>query len=256
MLVVETFKARLQSQEQFQGICTLIPKLQTPASLEKTLMLGKTEGKRRRGRQRKTGKLGMLWSMGSQRVGHDLATEQRQRNPGLLRSTLWNRASVLLNDWWEHQLLLQARKWTYQQMHKKKLGDSYKWPRDAASTGKRNPWQNRKWRLMPTRKHGLQSHSLKDTVTLRLSQHPDARNCICSFGEKCKVRLQVQSWLQNKTRVSHMHARVCSWLSVQLWGWVYLSVWDDMAWDQCAKGWGVSTRRPGKSLTLFWSGPP
>ena len=87
MLVVVTFKTRLQSQEQFQGICTLIPKLQTPASLEKTLMLGKTEGKRR-GRQRKTGKLGMLWSMGSQRVGHDLAIEQRQRNPCHLRSTL------------------------------------------------------------------------------------------------------------------------------------------------------------------------
>ena len=50
MLVVETFMTRLQSQEQLQGICTLIPKLQTPASLEKTLMLGKTEGKRRRGR--------------------------------------------------------------------------------------------------------------------------------------------------------------------------------------------------------------
>ena len=101
-----------------------------------------------------------------------------------------------------------------------------------------------------------QSHSLKDTVTLRLSQHPDARNYICSFGEKCKVRLQVQRWLQNKTCVSHMHARVCSWLSVQLWGWVYLSVWDDTAWNQRAKGWGVSIRRPGKSRSLFWSRPP
>ena len=54
-------------------------------SLEKTLMLGKTEGRRRRGRQRMRwldgltdsmdmslrGKPGMLQSMGSQRVGHD-----------------------------------------------------------------------------------------------------------------------------------------------------------------------------------------
>ena len=65
-------------------------------SLEKTLMLGKTEGERRRGRQRMrwfdditdvmdtslnsgsrwwTGKRGVLQSMGSQRVGHDWVTE-------------------------------------------------------------------------------------------------------------------------------------------------------------------------------------
>ena len=67
-------------------------------SLEKTLMLGKIEGRRRRGWQRmrwldgitesvdmswansrrwwRTGKSSMLWSTGSQRVGHDLVTEQ------------------------------------------------------------------------------------------------------------------------------------------------------------------------------------
>ena len=75
-------------------------------SLEKTLMLGKTEGRRRRGRQRRrrgwqrmrwldgitdltriwtsscrwwrTGKSGVLQSMGLQRVGHNWATEQQQ----------------------------------------------------------------------------------------------------------------------------------------------------------------------------------
>ena len=68
-------------------------------SLEKTLMLGKIEGRRRREQQRmkclhsitnsmdmnlsklweivRTGKPGTLKSMGSQRVRHDLATEQK-----------------------------------------------------------------------------------------------------------------------------------------------------------------------------------
>ena len=51
-------------------------------SLEKTLMLGKIEGRRRwldgiiNSRRRwRTGKPGVLQSMGSQRVGHDWATE-------------------------------------------------------------------------------------------------------------------------------------------------------------------------------------
>ena len=68
-------------------------------SLEKTLMLGKIEGRRRRategemmgwhhglndmswansGRQWSIGELGMLQSMGSQRVGHYLVTEPQQ----------------------------------------------------------------------------------------------------------------------------------------------------------------------------------
>ena len=70
-------------------------------SLEKTLMLGKTEGRRRRGQQRqdgwrasptqwtwvwassgswwRTGKPGVLQSMWLQTVGHDWVTEQQQK---------------------------------------------------------------------------------------------------------------------------------------------------------------------------------
>ena len=76
-------------------------------SLEKTLMLGKIKGKRRRWRQRmrwldgitiinghefeqtpgdrefaQTGKPGVLQSMGLQRVSHDLATEHHQKGEG------------------------------------------------------------------------------------------------------------------------------------------------------------------------------
>ena len=74
--------------------------MQRTDSLEKTLILGKIEGKRRRGRQRmrwldnitdsmdmnlsklqetlKEGKPGMLQSMELQRVGRDLVTKQQQ----------------------------------------------------------------------------------------------------------------------------------------------------------------------------------
>ena len=72
--------------------------MQRADSLEKTLMLGKTEGRRRRGQQRMKWLEGITYSMdmslsqfweivkdreawhaavhGSQRVGHDLATER------------------------------------------------------------------------------------------------------------------------------------------------------------------------------------
>ena len=75
--------------------------MQRADSLEKTLMLGKIEGGKRKGWQRmrwldgitdsmdmslsklqerwRTGKPGLLQSMGSQRVGHDWATEQQQQ---------------------------------------------------------------------------------------------------------------------------------------------------------------------------------
>ena len=86
-------------------------------SLEKTLMLGKIEGRRRRGRQRMrwldgitnsvdltcsgswwwTGRPGMLQSMRSQRVGHDWVTELNwMKSEKVGRISSWNR--VLLKD--------------------------------------------------------------------------------------------------------------------------------------------------------------
>ena len=77
--------------------------MQRADSLEKTLMLGKIEGRRRRQQRMRwlegitdsmdmslsklwqivkdsEGKPGVLQSTGSQRVGHDLATEQQQHS--------------------------------------------------------------------------------------------------------------------------------------------------------------------------------
>ena len=80
--------------------CKQLTHWKRPWCWEKTLMLGKTEGRRRRGRQRmrwldgiktqctwvwvnfrrwwRAGKPGMLQSMGLQRVRHDWTTEQQQ----------------------------------------------------------------------------------------------------------------------------------------------------------------------------------
>ena len=92
--------------------------MQRDNSLEKTLMLGKTEGRRREQRMRwldaiidsmdislrnsrrkwRTGKPGVLKSMGSQRVRHNLVTEQQQwwyitrgrkEMPGTWERKLW-----------------------------------------------------------------------------------------------------------------------------------------------------------------------
>ena len=96
--------------------------MRTADSLEKTLMLGKTEGKRR-GRQRmrwlapltqwiwiwansgrlwRTGKPGVLQSLGSQRVGHDLVTEEQLEKTVVevtkklkYRTTIWSSTPLL-----------------------------------------------------------------------------------------------------------------------------------------------------------------
>ena len=84
---------------KLQNFSHLMPRAD---SMEKTLMLGKTEGRRRRGQQRmrwldvsmnsmnmnlsklkkmvRDGEPGVLQSMRSQRAGHNLVTEQQQRH--------------------------------------------------------------------------------------------------------------------------------------------------------------------------------
>ena len=94
-------------------------------SLEKTLMLGKTEGRRRRGRQRMrwlwdgwmasptwwtwvsassrgwwwTGKPGVLQSMGSQRAGHDWATELNWKSEKSFNGSINSDQEYSLRDW-------------------------------------------------------------------------------------------------------------------------------------------------------------
>ena len=93
--------------------------MQRVDSLEKTLILGKTEGKRRSGQQRtrwldsitdsmdmnlsklwerqwRTDKPGVLQSRGLQKVGHDLATEQGQKQEQCLQDHPFLTATALL----------------------------------------------------------------------------------------------------------------------------------------------------------------
>ena len=91
-------------------------------SLERTLMLGKTEGRRRgdnrkwdgwmvpptqwtwiwanSGRWLKTGKPGVLQSMGSQRVGHDLMTEQQLENAILGFTVSTVQRGIQFKEYW------------------------------------------------------------------------------------------------------------------------------------------------------------
>ena len=100
--------------------------MQRADSLEKTMMLGKREGRRRRGRQRKRWldgitdsmdmSLSKVWEMvkdrmpsilqstGSQRVGHDIATEQHGNNSKIpcYKSLWWKIQTMLLHSWSLH----------------------------------------------------------------------------------------------------------------------------------------------------------
>ena len=102
--------------------------------LDKTLMLGRTEGWRRRGQQRMRsldgitdsmdmglnrlgnwwwrGKPGMLQSMGSQTVGHDWATELTVTIPGCHSLSCW--ALPVVDHWLEFSLLLRVTKAPFQ----------------------------------------------------------------------------------------------------------------------------------------------
>ena len=95
------------------------PLIRRTDSLEKTVMLGKIEGRRRRGRQRvrwldgitdlmdiawtsfwswwRTGKPGMLQYMGSQRVGHNWMTELKHYTNSIMRTFILEPGSLGLN---------------------------------------------------------------------------------------------------------------------------------------------------------------
>ena len=91
--------------------------MQRANSLVKTLLLGKNERRRERGQQRlrwldgivdlmewvwassrrwwRTGKLGMLQSMGSQRVGHDWVTEQEEEDTKFVAICYWSSRKLI-----------------------------------------------------------------------------------------------------------------------------------------------------------------
>ena len=129
---------RLMLKLKFQYLDHLMQRVD---SLEKTLMLGKVEGWKRRGwqkmrwldgitdsmdmiwansgRQWGTEKPGMLQSMGSQRVGHDWATEQQQNM--ITYFTSWcDRKKICLRKILIYLLensITKCFKWVYSKVH-------------------------------------------------------------------------------------------------------------------------------------------